>query len=157
MLAVLHTTAARPGRRQGMRTLPPKHLPLLSKTHTLLSRTVAGAAECLGGPGPRPVWQFCHAKIGGGRCSTSITKRVSLHAVLVPQLASPARQRKLIDFYLPYLPTLRRAVFGKHIATCIEKLHHRREQDASAPGGADSLVEAVQGLALAPADERPAP
>lgn len=79
----------------------------------------------------------------------------SVYSTSTTQLSSPARQRKLIDFYLPYLPTLRRAVFGKHIATCIEKLHHRREQEEAMQGGAEALAEAVQGLALAPADEGP--
>lgn len=82
--------------------------------------------------------------------------RVMFTTLHTPQLASPSRQRKLIDVYLPYLPTLRRAVFGKHIATCIEKLHQRHEQDAAMPGGADALAEAVQGLALASTNEGPA-
>ncbi len=76
------------------------------------------------------------------------------------ELSSPSRQRKLIDIYLPHLPTLRRSVFGKHIATCVDKLQQQRREadptDGMAPestgspdaAAADALAKGVASIKL---------
>lgn len=79
------------------------------------------------------------------------------------ELSSPSRQRKLIDIYLPHLSTLRRSVFGKHIATCVDKLQQqRRDVDPSQAGGpestgsqdaADALAKDVASMKLQHATE----